>query len=420
MTSPPSHTASLIRRLVGSLKDRRDEIAAATVRQVRLELTAYYEVANPDWQAAGYGALPAVLSAAWQTLENDGRCPEHLPSPLVEEALNAARADVAWEVVNRSYAMTHEAIWDVALDEVSSWQLPRADQQLVLRASSKFLFRCFDWLTAQAGKVYISERDEWLDRRQKHLLEIVSQAIDGLAVPDAELGYGTEQQHLGIIGWGRDPQRVIAAGARVLGGELLSVPSSGSAVWGWIGRASFPDYESCQAAFAPPAGTHIALGAVEPGRKGFTRSHQQAQLASWVSVRRLAASDRSVTAYPEIGVEAFALSDESRARMFVSHVLGSLAEADAKSERLRETLRAYCDAGQNSSLTAERLGIADRTVRYRLRAIEGELGAQPGGWLEPWLAVRLFEALDRQASSRFAGAVDPTERDLGAALPGRT
>jgi len=418
MSTSPSHAYSLVLRLVSALRVRTGEIAEATIRRVRHQLPDYYTVASTDFQAAGYGALPAVLGATWATLENDGHCPEHLPSPLVEEAANAARADVPWEVIDRTYAMTHEAIWDVTIDEVSSWQLTRADQQLVLRTSSKFFFRCFDWLTTQAGLVYVGERDEWLDHRQKHLLEAVNQAIDGLAVPDAELGYGTGQCHLGVIGWGRDPQRAISDGARALEGELLAVPSRGSAVWAWVGRPSFPDYANCLAAFTPAPGTHVALGAIGQGREGVTRTHKQAQLASWVAARQLAPSGRSVTTYPEIAVEAFALADESRAQIFVSHVLGQLAAADAKSARLRQTLRAYCDAGQNSALTAERLGIAERTVRYRLRQVEDLLSDQIAtGWLEPWLAVRLFDSLERQASTRVLAAIEPVDRRQDGSLP---
>lgn len=409
MRTAQSHTSSLIRRLAAALRGRTNEIAEITMRRVHHELPDYDEVMNPDFQAAGYGALPAVLGAAWATLEDDGRCPDHLPSYLHEEALNAARIGVPWEVVDRSYGMTHEAIWDVALEEVCSWQLPAADQKLVLRISSKYLFRCFDWLTTRAADVYAGERDEWLDRRQKRLRELVTQVIEGLAVPDTELGYGTQQDHLGVIGWGHDPRRAVSDGARALGGELLTVASTGSAVWAWVGRAGFPDYADCVAAFAPAVGTHVALGAVGKGRHGFASTHQQAQLASWVAARQVTSDGRSVTPYPDVAVEAFALADDERASIFVHHVLGPLAADDAKSARLRETLRAYCDAGQNSAAAAQRLGIAERTVRYRLRALEDELGGRlAAGLLEPWLAVRLFEALSTQADARFA---QPPGRD---------
>jgi PucR-like helix-turn-helix protein len=410
----PSHTSSLILRLAAALREQTGEIAEASVRRLRQELPDYYSVSDPDWQAAGYGALPAALSTAWTTLENDGRVPAHLPSNLVDEALNAARSGVAWEIVDRSYSLTHAAIWDAVLEEVLSWHVPRGDQKLTLSISSSFLFRCFDWLTTAAGDVYASERDDWLDRRQKRLAEMVTQAIEGLAVPDAELGYRTNQHHIGIVGWGHEPQRAITDGARLLDAEILSVPSTGSAVWAWIGRPGFADYEQALSAFSPPPGTHIALGAIEMGRRGFSTTHYQAQLASSVGVRQLVGCARGVIAYPNVAVEAFALSDEPRARVFVAHVLGQLATSDPKSMRLLQTLRAYCDAGGNGALTAQRLGIAERTVRYRLRAIESQFGlALDSRVLELGLAARLFQALEGQAHIRLATVIE-AERELEA------
>jgi hypothetical protein len=408
----PSHISSLLLRLAAALREQTGDIAEAAVPRLRHELPDYYRVSDPDFQAAGYGALPAVLSTAWATLENDGRVPQHLSSNLVDEALNAARSGVAWEIVDRSYSLTHAVIWDAVLEEVLSWPMPRGDQKLTLSISSTFLFRCFDWLTTKASEVYASERNDWLDRRQKRLFEMVTQAIDGLAVPDPELGYRTHQHHIGIVGWGHDPRRAIADGARRLDAELLSVPSTGSAVWAWIGRPGYPDYEQTVAAFAPPPGTHLALGAIETGRRGFSTTHHQAQLASSVGVRQLVAADHGVIAYPNVAVEAFALSDEPRARIFVTHVLGRLATNDAKGLRLLRTLRVYCDAGGNGALTAERLRVAERTVRYRLRTIEHEFGLRlDKRVLELGLAARLFQALEGQADTRLATVIE-SEREL--------
>jgi hypothetical protein len=393
-------------RLTATLQARTGEIAEATVRRVRSELPSYHEVTDTAFQAAGYGALPTVLGTAWGALEHDGHCPEHLPSPLVDEAANAARTGVPWDVIDRSYSMTHEAIWDVALDEVAAWGLPRAEQRLLLRSASKFLFRSFEWMTRMAGEVYAGEHDEWRDRRAKHLLELVGQAVDGMAVPGADLGYGTGQRHLGVVGWGHDPAGAISTAARTLGGELLTVPTSGAATWAWIGRPSFPDYGSCLDAFRPGPGTRLALGTVCAGREGFARTHRQAQLASSVAVRRLVPTSRPVTAYPDVSIEAFALADESRAMMFVEHVLGPLAGEDRRSGRLRRTLRAYCDAGQNTAVAAARLGVSERTVRYRMQTAEAELAAASDGLLEPWLAVRLLDAIGGQESTRKVTALE--------------
>ena len=54
--------------------------------------------------------------------------------------------------------------------------------------------------------------------------------------------------------------------------------------------------------------------------------------------------------------------------------LHGLDGADARSGRLRETLRAYFASGQNASAAAALLGVHEHTVSYRLRTIEERLG----------------------------------------------
>ena len=400
-------TSQLVQRLGEALRGQATAVVDATVLRLRQELPAYYSVSSQAFQAAGYGALPAVLGAVWSTFENDGRPPEHLPSSLVDEAVNAARSDVPWEVIDRSYGITHETVWHALLDETSSWQLPRDEQTLVLQRASKFVFRCFDFLTTSAGQLYERERVEWVDRRQQRLLELVSQAVEGLPVPDTELNYPTAQTHVAVVGWGHDPSGAISTAARALGADLLSVPAAGSGVWAWLGKPSFESYRKVVAAFTPEAQTVLALGSLEHGREGLSESHRQAQLASWLATRQLLQPRNGVIAYPDVALEALGLADEERARIFVRHVLGDLAAPDAKSAKLRETVGAYCDSGQNSATAAKRLGVAERTVRYRLRAAEEHLSTPlSGSVLQVGLAVRLYDSLRGQATGRFIPRVN--------------
>jgi hypothetical protein len=400
-------TPELVQRLGESLRGQASTVVDAAVLRLRQELPDYYSVSSQAFQAAGYGALPAVLNAVWTTLENDGRAPEQLPSHLVDEAVNAARSDVPWEVIDRSYAITHETVWHAVLGETSSWQLPRNEQTLVLQRASKFLFRCFDFLTTSAGKLYERERVDWVDRRQKRLLELVSQAIEGLPVPDSDLNYPTTQSHVAVVGWGHDPSGTISAAARALGADLLSVRAAGSSVWAWLGRPSFDNYRKVVSAFTPDTQTFLALGSLELGREGFSESHRQAQAASWLATRQLLQPRGGVIAYPDVALEALGLADEEHARIFVRHVLGELAAPDAKSAKLRQTVGVYCDCGQNSATAAKRLGVAERTVRYRLRAVEEHLsGPLSGSVLQVGLAVRLYDSLRGQATGRFMPRVN--------------
>lgn len=404
-----------LRQLGTALRDQAPEIAEETALRVRQELPEYFRVTNPDFQASAYAAVSDVITCAWTMLDDSGRTPEHLPSHLVGEAVNAARNDVPWEVIDRSYHITHEVIWDALVTELASWKLNRTEHTLALKMASRCMFRCFDFLTTTAGRLYQAECADWHGRRQKRLVELVTDALDGLAISDAELGYGTYQHHLGVIGWGRDPQSAISHAARVAKAELLVVPSAGSCIWAWLGRTRFDPYDKLVSAFTPDSKTYLAIGSVEFGRKGFTASHQQAQLASSIATRQLLPASRNVITYPDVAIETLILADESRARIFAAHVLGPLAAADGRSIKLRETLRTYCQSGQNTVLAARALGIAERTMRHRLRSAEDLLGGSVG--LEKLaLAVRVYDALESHNVRRMA-ALDPA--DWGAATAER-
>jgi len=400
-------TSLALRRLGGVLRERAIEIAKATELRVHDELFDYYQVPSPDFQAAGYAAVADVLACAWTALEDGGHVPDRLPPHLIDEALNAARNDVPWEVLDRSYHLTHEIIWDTLVLELASWKLSRPAHTLLLQLTAKCMFRCFDFLTTAAGRVHATERAGWIDRRQKRLVELVTDALDGLAVSDAELGYGTHQHHIAVVGWGRDPQSAIARAARTLRAELLVVPSTGSSVWAWLGRARFGPYDELARAFAPEAKTYLALGALEHGRSGFAASHQQAQFASSIAVRQLLAAPRSVIRYPDVAVETLTLADETRARIFAAHVLGPLAGDDAQHVKLRETLRAYSQADQNVAVAARALGVAERTVRHRMRGAIDRLGGAVA-LHEVALAVRVFDALEAQNGHRSTAGVEGT------------
>ena len=81
-----------------------------------------------------------------------------------------------------------------------------------------------------------------------------------------------------------------------------------------------------------------------------------------------------MTTFADVALLALTLQDPTLAREFVRCELGPLAGDDTRSQLLRETLRAYFDAGQNAAAAAAALGVHERTVTYRLRSIEERLG----------------------------------------------
>jgi DNA-binding PucR family transcriptional regulator len=80
---------------------------------------------------------------------------------------------------------------------------------------------------------------------------------------------------------------------------------------------------------------------------------------------------------------------------FVRAELGRLAETTERAENLRHTVRAYFAAGNSAAAAATELGVAERTVTYRLRRAE-ELIGRPltGRRAELETALRLYDVVD--------------------------
>ena len=150
-----------------------------------------------------------------------------------------------------------------------------------------------------------------------------------------------------------------------LGGTRADVVPAGGE-HGPAGPSADGVHVPADAKLEPPPGTQLAVGTPGEGVEGFRSSHRQA-----LSTYRIArGTTQPVTTFADVVLLALTLQDPTLAREFVRCELGPLAGDDARSQLLRETLRAYFDAGQNAAAAAAALGVHERTVTYRLRSIE--------------------------------------------------
>ena len=109
------------------------------------------------------------------------------------------------------------------------------------------------------------------------------------------------------------------------------------------------------------------LGEPRKGMAGWRLTHQEAQAALLVALRRPAPLMR----FAEHALLALVLQNQSLVRSLLGIYLPSLGSPVA-----RETLRAYFSAGCNAATAAAKLEIDRHTVERRLRAIETRLGRQ--------------------------------------------
>jgi hypothetical protein len=88
---------------------------------------------------------------------------------------------------------------------------------------------------------------------------------------------------------------------------------------------------------------------------------------------------RGLVQADEVLLERALLADEPLLAAAVVHELGPIFSASRNSRALLDTLAAYIESAENLRATARRLGVAPRTVAYRLARIETLLGAPVRG-----------------------------------------
>ena len=264
------------------------------------------------------------------------------------------------------------ALWEQMSAEVERRGLPDARRVEVLRVLSRYLFAYVDQVTGELAEVYQTERDRLLRSQERRRASLTRELLAGMPVSEEELGYRLRVDHIGVIAWGRNPEAGATQLAQELGCASLIAGGGGRSVWVWLGGRPRIGPAAARALerFSPPEGTFLACGDVAYGEHGFVQSHRQALQAYRVAI----IGGAPMTRYDDVALEALVVQDERLARDFVARELGPLAAPDAKTARLRETLRAYFSLGQNASAAGALLKVHERTVGYRLASIEERIG----------------------------------------------
>ena len=362
-----------LRDLAGELRDGIPEMVERGVAQMRLELPEFFvRDDDPDFVEIYRQSYIQQLRFIYDGLESghdlEGRV---VPALAVEEARMSASLGIKLDSVLLGYRVAHRLILDEAMDSARDCIADDDLRAAVLRVTSRWLFAYFDWMTARVTEVYERERDLLFRGGERRKRRLVRDLLDGQPIDVGQLGYELDHDHLGLVAWGDEPERSLAALRDATGLTLLDVASTDMTAWGWLGASGIGDRElRAVRDFEPPAGVRLAFGEPGHGTEGFRLSHRQA-----LSTYRIArdASER-VTWHSDITLLALTLHDPAAAREFVLRELGSLADDDERSELLRDTLKAYFASGQNAASAAAALGVHDRTVLYRLRTIEERLG----------------------------------------------
>lgn len=377
--SPAGGGVGLVVRRLGV---RREEIVDGIFARLRSVLPVAIRAGERDTEyAVGLrGAVAAAVDFALRSLDSEGGSVVAVPGEVVSQARLAARSSVGLDVVFRRYMVGHALLWDYVMEEAAQVGLAGGESGLrgMLRGQAALL----DELLAAVAHEYAVELERAGRSREQRLMELVVMALAGGYVDGIELGYELDGAHLGVIARGNGSEELLRAVAEGLERRLLCVARGQGTIWAWLGGQhtismedlkGFLSQEASRAGHAcGPAGEGWLFAVGEPGLgiEGWRLTHQQAQAALLVALRR----PERFTRYRNVALLAAALQDETLAGSLLEMYIAPLRDARSGQSVLCETLRAYVAAECNSSSTAAALGVARSTVENRLRGIEARLG----------------------------------------------
>jgi hypothetical protein len=371
--------------VVRRLRARQGEIERAVFARVRevvpapVDDTQYLE----GLRAAVAGAVEFCLVG----LERGEGFSGEIPAQAVAQAQRAARSGVSLDAVLRRYIVGNALICDYIMQECDSVELRgRVSGRELLRAQSAQL----DRLVIGVTREHVAELQRTGRSREHRLLERIRILLAGEhpdlgaagGALDAELGYELDAWHVALIARGPGALDALRELAGRLDRRLLSIAPGPEIVWAWLGGQRAVEMPVLQRAVSD-SNADVAIAAGEPagGLAGWRLSHQQAQGALLVAIRRNGVPRNRIppvqavtlTRYGDVALLATALRDEPLARALIDVYIAPLLEARAGGGVLLQSLRAYLEAERSVSSAAAALGVSRTTVESRLRAIEEQL-----------------------------------------------
>jgi len=236
------------------------------------------------------------------------------------------------------------------------------------RAEVSRLFDAIDLLLEQVSAAYVAERRRLGTRpdrqRRARVLEILAGASGG-----GGLGYELGGPHVAIVLSGTRAPADVRALLQELGHPSLLVEGVGGATWAWVACEVCEDDVVAALERLERGDTAAGVSGPERGVEGFRATHRKAALALRLGHRH----GSRATTFGAVALEALVFGGEPLAREFVAAELAELGGPGRRNAVLRETLARYFATG-SSIRAADQLGVAERTVTYRLRHAERVLG----------------------------------------------
>jgi hypothetical protein len=352
--------------LVARLRARSTEIEDAIYDRVR-KLSERSEIEDPEYRAGLRATVAESVDYALLGIENGEDWTGSIPSAAAAQARRAARSGVRLDTVLRRYAAGDRLVGEFIMDEAA--QFPNEMMREVLRSQGPHV----DRLMASVAGEYMKELELMRRSPTQRVAERVKRLLAGDAPLDAAgLDYEFDAWHLGLIVTGARPAvaaRTLSAG---LNRQPLVVPRGDQTAWAWLGgrqRLAVIEVERYLAA-GVLGDVSLAVGEPRYGLDGWRLTHHEAKAAQQVMLHRA----QPLTQASDVILLAAVLRDDLLAKSLRETYLAPLDEHGDSGAVLRQTLRAYFDAGFNAATAAAALQVDRHTVQRRLRKVEEALG----------------------------------------------
>jgi hypothetical protein len=308
------------------------------------------------------------------------------PDASLREARGLAAAGGSLATLLHSYRAGHAVIQEHMLMHAAEVGTP----MVAVRTMSDRLFIHIDRLMQLSTQEFMQERRRRNGNVDLMLYTRVSRLLKG---EPEDLPYPSEGHHIAVVFDADATPNAPELVSENLGLPALRVPTPTREIWLWLNVPSdvvASDVHGVLEAFMSSGAAGVSDRA--SGASGIAISHRQAQLACRLgSLRGI-----RVSSYNEIALEALAFGGRDAARDFAQAELGLLGDDGQRTELLRQTVQTYFAKGSSAAAAAESLGVAERTVTYRLRRAE-ELVGKPlsSRRAEIEAALRLHRVLDQ-------------------------
>jgi PucR-like helix-turn-helix protein len=325
------------------------------------EVPEFFVTDDPAYVAAVRRSTSENAELMLAALDRPDVIPRALPPGPRLEAEVAAQHGAEVGALVRTYRLGQQAMVEHLIEDLDREGRdvlpPSVD---VLREATRTIYVYMKAVIPLVAGEYDAERERLAARPDLGRLRRVQAFLAG--DDTAEVAYPVAGSHVAIVGVGA-PEAVHMVAAQ-LDAAALAVLAPDGRCWAWVATARLEELRERlrRTGFDGPAG----LG----GPAAFRVAHRQARVAERVARVR----GGSLVDLRSAALEALALGDQHTAREVAHAELGPLATTDPRLVRLRATLEAWFQSRERVGETASALGVAPRTVTYRLRRAEGLLG----------------------------------------------